>query len=128
MPDLFHCKRAPRLWLFCSCIKHGTVRSTSVCFGGNDKGARGCGGAPLGSHGAGVTQIMAVPVLSVGSASQSSPATRHWLPPLFVAKALSSGQHGASVPPHAAWAPLVSALLHAWRFCCQARDASEVVP
>ena len=80
------------------------------------------------ARGSGGTQIMAVPELSEGSASHSSPAVRHRLPPLFVAKALSSGQHGASVPPHAAWAPLVSALLHAWRFCCQARDASEVVP
>ena len=79
--------------------------------------ARGQEGTQLGerarkwvrghARGSGGTQ-MAVPVLSEGSASHASPSTRHRLPPLFVAKALSSGQHGALLPPHAAAAAPLS--------------------
>ena len=60
------------------------------------------------ARGSGGTQIMAVPELSEGSASHSSPAVRHRLPPLFVAKALSSAQHGALLLPHAAAAAPLS--------------------
>ena len=84
------------------------------------------------THHGGAAQIMAVPVLSEGSASHSSPSTRHWSRSLLSANKLSSGQHGAPVPPHAACTHSVSALLEArWepapQFCCQSQAGAEVV-